>query len=213
MISQWIFQPVIIITQSPAGVQAHPNPNTFAITFVAMYPSAGCPLGIPGNINLRNGPIPFVSLLTNPAFCAISISPIHRATTPAIVIHSEIASPALSSAAFVTSAKCPETAPYITANNIIPAHMKFNIDFTRNCCHSILWPKFLSYDKFPAPGNLHSQIFPAPDKSIGHSGITEPFNIPAVFQETLDRILIDDINVALNSILESHMKRAKRIHI
>ena len=87
----------------PAGVQAQPSPNTLAITFVAMYPSAGCPLGIRGNRKRRRGAIPLVSFSTSPALCAISINPIHRATTPAIVIHRETASPALSSAAFVTS--------------------------------------------------------------------------------------------------------------
>ena len=99
------------IAFSPAGVQAQPSPSTFAITLAAMYSSAGCPWGILGNRRRRKGEIPLVSFSMSPALWAISISPIHSATTPAMVRHRDTASPALSSAPFVTSAIRPVTAP------------------------------------------------------------------------------------------------------
>ena len=111
LIFQWIFQPVTIISHCPAGVQAQPSPRTLAMMFAAMYSPAGCPWGIRGNRNRRNGRIPLVSLSTSPAFPATSISPIHSATTPAIVMQRDTASPALSRAALVTSAMCPVAAP------------------------------------------------------------------------------------------------------
>ena len=79
--------------------------------FVAMYSAAGCPFGILGNRNFMNGAIPLVSFSTSPALAATSISPIQSATTPAMVMHSDTASPALSKAASVTSAICPVAAP------------------------------------------------------------------------------------------------------
>ena len=62
-------------------------------------------------MNFRKGRIPFVIFAIIPDSCAISISPIHNAMTPAMVMQRLTASPALSSAPSVNALICPVQTP------------------------------------------------------------------------------------------------------
>ena len=123
LIFQWIFQPVTIITQSPAGVHAQPSPSILAIKLVEIYSLAGWSRGILGNMKETNGEIPFVIFAINPDFCAISINPTHNAITPIMVIHKDTASPAESNAACDTASMFPVKAPNTTPIKIIKAQI------------------------------------------------------------------------------------------
>ena len=70
-----------------------------------------------------------VNCLTSPHSAAISIIPIQKATTPAMVMAKEIPSPALSKTASVIHSMFPVNVPYMIPIRIIPAHKKFNIFF------------------------------------------------------------------------------------
>ena len=94
----------------PAGVHAQPSPNILAMKLVAIYCLASCFFGISGKRKDNKGCIPVVSRAISPDFSAIFISPIHNAMTPAMVMHSETASPAEESAASVTAAILPVNA-------------------------------------------------------------------------------------------------------
>ena len=83
------------------------NVVVIAMIFVAIYSLAGWFFGMRGNMKFKKGPMALVRRSMIPAFCPISISPIHKAITPAMVIHREIASPALSNAALVTALMLP----------------------------------------------------------------------------------------------------------
>ena len=106
---------------SPAGVAAQPSPSTLAMKFVAMCSLAGCPTGSPGKRNLSTGAIRPVSARISPPLWAISMSPVQKAITPAMVMHRVIASLEESSAALVTSTICPVHAAYTMPITIIPA--------------------------------------------------------------------------------------------
>lgn len=64
-----------------------------------------------------------VMFAIKPDFWAISIRPTHNDITPIIVMHSETASPAESSAALDTASMFPVKAPYITPTIIIAAQI------------------------------------------------------------------------------------------
>ena len=118
-IFQWIFQPVTIITQSPIGVAAQPSPSTLAIIFAAIYSLTLWFSGILGKRNLSNGESPCVSVSKSPERLATSISPVHKAIMPSIVIASETASPALSIAALLRASTSPLIIPKLNPISII----------------------------------------------------------------------------------------------
>ena len=107
---------------SPAGVQAHPSPNTLATRLVDMCIREACSCGISGKRKSTSGCMPFVIFCNNPALSPTFMSPIQKLKTPAMVMHREIASPAASSRSFVNASDLPVNVPYRIPARIIPAH-------------------------------------------------------------------------------------------
>ena len=99
------------IAFSPIGVAAQPNPKILAIILAAIYSFALCPFGIAGNKKCNTGYSPFVIRSISPDSFAISITPVHIAIMPSIVIDIVTASFAPSIEALLTASAFPVTIP------------------------------------------------------------------------------------------------------
>lgn len=70
------------IALRPIGVAALSRPSMFALMFMSMVPTTGCPFGISGKRRLNSGCTIFARMLTAPAFSPIFKMPSQRLRTP-----------------------------------------------------------------------------------------------------------------------------------
>ena len=104
---------------SPNGVAPQPSPRKFAIILAEIYSIAGWSFGRFGDKKRSSGCIFSVIFSIMPEDLAISMTPIHMATIPAMVMQSTTASLADESAASVISPIRPVMAPYVIPMSII----------------------------------------------------------------------------------------------
>ena len=109
----------------PMGVAALSRPSMFAETFISIVPKTGWPLGISGNMRLKNGLMMRPKEFTAPARSPIFMIPIHKASTPVSPRESSKPVLALSKVELRISEKISTlpkqracTKPIITANKI-----------------------------------------------------------------------------------------------